>query len=243
MKMKSLIALLSAAVLLTTTTGCVSTAQKVIKKSDLETQTQMSSTIFLDPVGGDKRTVFVQIRNTTDKQVAIADKISQALASKGYKVMNDPDAAHYWIQGNILKVEKSDLDEARSMLSRGYEGVAMGAVIGSQFGGGSGSGAAAITGALVGGIADALWEDILYMMVTDLQISERVKSGVVVTENNKQTLVQGTSGAKTQTSTEESDRKKYQTRIVSTANKVNLKFEEALPELEQGLVRSITGIL
>jgi hypothetical protein len=35
------------------------------------------------------------------------------------------------------------------------------------------------------------------------------------------------------------DRKRYQTRIVSTADKVNLKFEEALPQMVEGLVRSI----
>ncbi|WP_422491663.1 complement resistance protein TraT, partial [Endozoicomonas sp. ALE010] len=37
--------------------------------------------------------------------------------------------------------------------------------------------------------------------------------------------------------------KKYQTRVVSTANKVNLKFEEALPELKKGLSNSISGLL
>jgi hypothetical protein len=36
--------------------------------------------------------------------------------------------------------------------------------------------------------------------------------------------------------------KTYQTRIVSTANKVNLEFNEALKSLEDGLVRSISGI-
>ncbi|WP_275112714.1 complement resistance protein TraT [Bathymodiolus thermophilus thioautotrophic gill symbiont] len=36
--------------------------------------------------------------------------------------------------------------------------------------------------------------------------------------------------------------KTYRTRIVSTANQVNLKFDEAIKSLEDGLVRSISGI-
>ncbi|KAB3425663.1 complement resistance protein TraT, partial [Escherichia coli] len=36
---------------------------------------------------------------------------------------------------------------------------------------------------------------------------------------------------------------KYQTRIVSSANKVNLKFEEAKPVLEDQLAKSIANIL
>nr|CBA73471.1 conjugal transfer surface exclusion protein TraS [Arsenophonus nasoniae] len=46
-----------------------------------------------------------------------------------------------------------------------------------------------------------------------------------------------------QTSTETTNRHKYQTRIVSNANKVNLKFEEAKPELENQLAKSIANIL
>nr|WP_024165793.1 complement resistance protein TraT [Escherichia coli] len=36
---------------------------------------------------------------------------------------------------------------------------------------------------------------------------------------------------------------KYQTRVVSSANQVNLKFEEAKPHLEDQLAKSIANIL
>ncbi|WP_416240415.1 complement resistance protein TraT [Oceanimonas baumannii] len=36
---------------------------------------------------------------------------------------------------------------------------------------------------------------------------------------------------------------RYQTRVVSTANKVNLEFEEAKLALEDNLARSVGGIL
>lgn len=60
---------------------------------------------------------------------------------------------------------------------------------------------------------------------------------------NVAALRQGTSGAKIQTSTETGNQHKYQTRVVSNANKVNLKFEEAKPVLEDQLAKSIANIL
>ncbi|HHZ6135107.1 TPA: complement resistance protein TraT, partial [Escherichia coli] len=44
-------------------------------------------------------------------------------------------------------------------------------------------------------------------------------------------------------STETGNQHKYQTRVVSSANQVNLKFEEAKPHLEDQLAKSIANIL
>ena len=93
----------------------------------------------------------------------------------------------------------------------------------------------------IGHISDAMVEDVNYTMVTDLQISERSKAKV--TTDNIAALRQGTSGVKLQTSSEQGDRAKYQTRVVSNANKVNLKFEEAKPVLEAQLAKSVANIL
>ncbi|HCN0712400.1 TPA: hypothetical protein N6K47_004596 [Escherichia coli] len=73
------------------------------------------------------------------------------------------------------------------------------------------------------------------------RIAERTKA--TVTTDNVAALRQGTSGAKIQTSTETGNQHKYQTRVVSNANKVNLKFEEAKPVLEDQLAKSIANIL
>jgi hypothetical protein len=89
--------------------------------------------------------------------------------------------------------------------------------------------------------ADAMVEDTNFTMVTDLQISERSKAKV--TTDNVAALRQGTSGVKVQTSSEEGNRLKYQTRVVSNANKVNLKSEEAKPVLEAQLAKSVAGIM
>ena len=46
-----------------------------------------------------------------------------------------------------------------------------------------------------------------------------------------------------QTSTDTGNQLKYQTRVVSNANKVNLKFPEAQPVREGQLAQSIANIL
>ncbi|TMO60653.1 complement resistance protein TraT [Pseudoalteromonas aurantia] len=231
------------AVMLLQLVGC-NAMHTAVKKRDLRVQTKMSDSVFLDPVSQEKRTVFLQLRNTSDKQgLVIETEIKTALSAKGYEIVHDPDNAHFWIQANILKAGITTADENKGILSQGYGGALAGAVVGAQFGSGNGQGAATLLGAAAGFVADSLIEDVYFNIVTDLQVSERAKSGVKIQENNQAKLKQGNSGYKSVTSNEITDRKKYQTRIVSTANKVNLKFAEAEPQLIRGLVNSISGLL
>ena len=46
--------------------GCAATSTAVAKRN-LDVQTKMSDTIFLDPVSPDQRTVYVDVKNTSDK--------------------------------------------------------------------------------------------------------------------------------------------------------------------------------
>ncbi len=64
-KMKIAVAALAIGTLMLS--GCSAT-HTAISKRNLQVQTKMSDTIFLDPVADDKRTVFVQVRNTSDQQ-------------------------------------------------------------------------------------------------------------------------------------------------------------------------------
>lgn len=227
-----------------TLTGCgaMSTA---VKKRNLDVKTQMSETIWLEPTSD--KTVFVQVRNTSDKDMSgLQSQIASELTAKGYHVTSSPDAAYFWVQANILKADKMDLRQTQGFLSSGYEGAATAAALGAGITAYNSSSAGATLGVglasgLVGLAADAMVEDVNYTMVTDLQISERSKAKV--TTDNIAALRQGTSGMKVQTSTEQGDRAKYQTRVVSSANKVNLKFDEAKPVLEAQLAKSIAGIM
>ncbi|MEG2568621.1 MAG: complement resistance protein TraT [Acinetobacter sp.] len=222
--------------------GAMTTA---VKKRNLEVKTQMSETIWLEP--SNEKTVYIQIKNTSDKDMSnLQTLVANDLIAKGYKITSSPDGAYYWIQANVLKADKMDLRESARYLSTGYEGAAMGAALGAGITAYNSNSAGATLGVglaagLLGMAADAMVEDVNYTMVTDLQISERSKAKV--TTDNVAALRQGTSGVKLQTSREKGDRAKYQTRVVSNANKVNLKFEEAKPVLEAQLAKSVANIL
>ena len=90
--------------------------------------------------------------------------------------------------------------------------------------------------------ADAMVEDTNYTMVTDLQIAEKAPAGVTVTTKDNTSLKQGSSGSKEQSSTATGNRHKYQTRIVSNANQVNLDFKDAKPVLEDQLANTLAGL-
>lgn len=240
MKNIMMVALVSS-VLVLSGCGAMTTA---IKKRNLEVKTQMSETVWLDPAS--ERTVYIQVKNTSDKDMGdLQTLIADAMKAKGYQVVSSPDKAYYWIQANVLKADKMDLRDAQGFLSQGYQGAVTGAALGAGITAYNSNSAGATLGVglaagLVGMAADAMVEDTNYTMVTDVQISERTKA--TVTTDNVAALRQGTSGEKIQTSSEQGNQHKYQTRIVSNANKVNLKFDEAKPVLEEQLAKSISGI-
>lgn len=228
--------------------SCAAT-NTAISKRNLDVQTRMSATIFLDPVSPDKRVVLVQVRNTSDKpDFDFESIIKNVVASKGYRLTENPDDANYILQANILQVGKADPSAADKAIASGYGGTADGFVAGAlaanALGGGNNTNlGVGLLGALIGSVANAAVKDVTYTIITDIQISERARSGVEVNEANSAQLVQGTSGSRIVTSNETTDWKRYQTRIISSANKVNLKFDEASPKLVEGLARSISGIL
>lgn len=227
--------------------GC-NTTSKMIKHGNLEVETKMSETVFLDPIDDNKKTVLLQIRNTSDKSgLEIESKIRSAIESKGYRIVNSTQSANIMIQANVLQVGKSTLENPFQALTGGYgsglEGFATGAVIAGATGGSGRSmlGIGLITG-IGNTILDAAVEVVNFTMITDLQISEKA-DGEYVSESSDANLKQGTSGYKKSRWEKKTNWKKYQTRIMSVAKKTNLKFEEAEPKLTEGLVKSISGLL
>lgn len=223
--------------------GCAAT-HTTISKRNLDVQTKMSETIFLDPVAPELKTVYVQIRNTSGSQQLDMDKkVAQAIANKGYLVVNDPTKAHYMVQANVLQVSKADLTEAEDILEQGFGGGLLGVGIAAVAGGnGRAIAGAGMVGAAVNMVANAMVKDNFYTIVTDVQISERA-GNLAVKERFDSNLPQGSTTRQAQTGVQYSDWKRYQTRIVSTANKVNLQLEEAIPELVAGLSHSISGLM
>lgn len=230
--------------------GCAAVHTSIAKK-DLDVQTKMSDSIFLDPVEPSQKTVYLNIRNTSDKtNFDITGTVARALEGRGYRITNNPKEAHYWLQVNILSVDKASPTAAEAALRSGYGGVALGAAVGTATGaaidGWSGAGIGGLAGAAAFGIADtiasAAVKDVTFMAITDVEIAERAEDGVIVREDRQQDAKQGVGGARRQSSTKVSEMNKYRTRVVSTANKVNLQYEEAAIELTNGLARSISGL-
>ena len=90
---------LSVTLLLLTSLGGCAAVHTSIAKADLDVQTQMSDSVFLDPVGQEKRTIFIQVRNTSDKpNFDIESSLKTAIAAKGYRILQDPDKAHFMLQ-------------------------------------------------------------------------------------------------------------------------------------------------
>jgi hypothetical protein len=77
-------------------------------------------------------------------------------------------------------------------------------------------------------------------MITDVQISER--SAAPVSQVTTSNLSQGTQSTIQQQVEGTTNWKRYRTRVGTSANKVNLEFDEALPEIRKGLCKSIGGL-
>lgn len=232
--------------------GCAAT-QVMVSKRNLDVQTKMSETVFLDPVGPEKKIMHIQIRNTSDKDnFDIADSLKDAMTKKGYRITENPDEAYYRLQANVLSVAKTDPTAAQAALHGGYGGAVLGgAVAGAVIGGAAsrswgGAGIGAAAGGLLAGatetVTGSLVKDVLFMVVTDIQLVEKAPEGVIVRQDSQQNLKQGIGGTATQSSSEVSKFKKYRTRVVSTANKANLEYEEAAPALTQGLTKALSGL-
>lgn len=198
-------------------TGCAAT-QTVIEHGKMSVQTQQSQTIFLEPVPNHQKTIFVSVKNNTEEEINISGQLKSRLKEEGYQVLTDSQKAHYILQTNVLQIGKMSASASSSALGGGFgsaiAGATAGAAVGSFTHTTSGMVAGGLSGGVIGLAADALVKDVSYSMITDVQITEHKAHGD----------------------------KRYRTRIVSSANQVNLKFSSAKPLLEKGLVKAISGI-
>ena len=112
--------------------------------------------------------------------------------------------------------------------------------------GGSGNniGIGAAVGAVVGLVADTMVKDIYYSMVTDVEIRQRPALDERISQNEQNYSEQGTTSSISQNvNTSNVQWKIYRTRVMSTANQINLEFPEAQAELTRGLTKSLSGLL
>ena len=87
----------------------------------------------------------------------------------------------------------------------------------------TGTGQGTATGAVAGGIAEtiasAAVKDATFVAITDVQISEKAREGVVGRRDLQVDAQQGMGSSQQSTFNEETTEKRYRTRVISTANK------------------------
>lgn len=222
-------------VLLNVLGGCAAT-QVALGKKDLKVNTKTSTAIFVDPVSKDKRTVYLNIKSGVmefDRR-AFKTFVKQQFtdnADSGYSIVDDPNKAQFHMLVYVLNLEEASPTAAEAALHQGYLGsAAAGAAVGAMANSSNRYRGAAAGGLLAGAaevISGSLVKDITFMLVCDVKISEKTRKGVYVRKDSQMSAKVSDSGSSKQRVSEVSNRKEYQTRIVTTANKANLKLEEA----------------
>lgn len=243
-------AMLALSVFLLQLSGCAAT-QVALSKKDLVVQTKMSDSVFLDPVEPDQQTIHVILRNTTGQDFKVGTYMRESLEGAGFQIVKSPSKARFRLQVNVLSLEQTTLTASQAANmgfggGMGGVGVAVGAVSGGVSDGYRGAAIGGVVGGLVGGglemITGSMVKDITFMLITDIELVEMAPDGAFVRTDMQMDHKEGLGGTSQQTSSSVSDKIKYRVRIVSTANKVNLKKEEAIPPMAEGIARALTGM-
>lgn len=235
--------------------GCAAT-QTSLSRKDLDVQTKTSTSIFVDAVAANKRTIYLDIRSGVQEfdRNQFRQFVSQQFQnnSNGYRLTDNPELAQFTMVAYVVNLEKARPTAAQAALGQGFisgNSTADSAIAGAALGSAVSSRADSTKGALGGAVAlgavdfvaGNLVKDVTYMLVVDVQIKERAAPGAIVRKDTAIKTKVSDDGASKQTVSEVSNQKEYRTRIVTTANKVNLKLEEAQPKMFDKTAYALSG--
>lgn len=230
--------------------GCAAT-RVLLSKKDLDVQTRTSTAIFVDPVAQEKRTIYLDVRSGVMEfdrrafKTFVQQQFTQP-GGAGYRIVDDPEAAQFQMIVYVLNLEKTSPTAAEAVLSRGYTGgaIAAGAAAGA-LANRSNPYRGAATGGLIAGAADfiagSMVKDVTFMLVADVQIKEKARKGVLVRKDSRVDSKISDAGSSRQTYSEVSNKKEYRTRIVTTANKANLKLKDAADPMFKKTAYAMAG--
>ncbi len=231
-------------VLISTLAGCSAT-QTAIKKRNLQVSSKTSSAVILEPISPEKRVAYVRVRDASGENFDLKNDVISAVQSKGIKITKEPSEANFMLTATILQAGKTTKDHAASALSSGFSGALIGvgsaALLGANHHGASGIG---LAGAAAGFLADTMIEDVYYSVVVDVEMRERPLEGDSFV-NGDVISVKATNNSVAPNYVKRGKNYNWithQTRVVTTANKVNLKLEEAMPEIKQGLSQILSSM-
>lgn len=232
--------------------------------SQLQTSAKMTQSVFINPVAKDKRTIFINMKNTSGAPINLSNSIMQELTSKGYTLSDDPEASTYILMANVLYCDKKQENNVGT-------GAGMGGIAGAVANSGSNGksmAVAGLAGMLVGGAIAKATEDTIYQMQVDIVIREKAKGKVTTTTGNvagqasvhdgqKAGFMNSFAGqvrntdasgqlqsnmANSNAQTYETDFIEHKTMMFAEATKMNLTLEEATPILERKIATQIGGL-
>jgi len=238
--------------------GCATT--------ELQTSAKMTQSVFINPVKKELRTVFLSTRNTSGQRINLESTIIAELMAKGYKLVDDPDAATYVLMTNVLYCDKKKENNAAD---GAVAGGAIGAGISNYNNPGAGNTiAAGAAGAIIGGLIAKATEDTIFQMQVDIVIREKAKGPVYSSKGN----ISGQSSVKdskkagfmnsfggnlrdanasgklnsntvnAQAQSFETDYIEHKTMMFAEATKKDLSLDEATPILERQIANQISGL-
>ncbi len=194
--------------------GCAAT-ERVIDYSDMKTDVKMDRSIFLQPIQKSPKTVYVEVKNTTNRPDMVAyyqPVLVSMIQGKGYMLVADPRQADYIIQSNVRYLgEYYD-----GILKDGiFTGAAVGALSGLAI---ARSTTGVVGGALVGGAlgvgADIATRTKTYVIAIDVRVTEQAGGRPMV----------------------------HDCGVAASATKIWLTMESAAPTLSQLAAQQVSGI-
>lgn len=225
-----------------------STSKSGLSAGNARISVKMASSIFLQPVQPAERTIYLDGHNTSSaRNLGLESVIRHKLQSMGYRLVNNPDEAHYMLMWNVLYLgeqsqpyilREAAIHTAAGALAGGVSGALVGAVAESKDRK-SGGTAGALIGAGIGALTGAYLTSNHYMMVVDIQAQER-QDGAATTSTTS--LSQGLDN---KTVVQQAGFKGwgiYRDRVVAHASGLRMEFPYAQPALVKETADAIAGI-
>ena len=233
--------------LILTLSGCGAT-KTAIQKHDLNVETKMSDAVILEPMAPSERIVYVKMRDATGNNLRrpMQNMIKEKLKAEGIQVTTNPKKANLMLTGTILQAGRTTKEDAYSSLEAGFSGAVLGAGAAAVAGANAATiGGLGLAGAAAGFLADTLVEDVYYSFIVDVELRERPLEGDEYSNSAHTAAKSGTSTTVTSTVKRSKNYNWiiYKTRIVTIANQVNLKFNEALPVVEDKTSNSLVDCM
>lgn len=210
---------------------------------ELQVNTEMSSTVFLEPVAPEKQVIYVRVKSTTgNKGFKLQGAIENAMRANGFRTTNNPEDANFMIDANIRNYTSTR--KAPDGTGESIVGAVVGGVLGSAFGGGSGREITTAIGAAAGGAAAQAYATrnllVSYTAEVDVRVSQRPIGAVEYTTNTN--IKQGDSSTSRANYKRTVNWEHYNTKLISTAKKMGLTEEEATPEIVEEIVASLSNM-